>query len=339
MSSVYSTPADDAPPRCIPWRIILCLVLLIGAILSCRQLVPAVLDDEQADRRGDALSWAGVVAEGIEQQYVDDANADATALAASITPVFDQEPTLAYARVWSTAGQLRYTFARGQRELPEMGITPALQHAQAQVATRDAIETIAHLQELLLDQGELTDGMTRAVEAGTGAGTHGGLYVRQDDIMRLATDMTEEHPLLDDAITEMHTVLDNLTRNDAPSLAAAAKASGAAENALTLTLEDARAVIDEIPDVPETLRASLPSPTSGWRRVFPVVHLQRVLVPIFTPAVSETLVTPVGVVELGIAEYPAELAARLATRCWPSALLLLGAVLVLIPWRRRKNVN
>ena len=335
MSSVYSMPEDDDPPRRFPWRIVLCLLCLLGAALYTRQAVPPILDDYQAELRGNALSWAGLLAEGVEQQFTDDVNADAPTLASAVTPVFDQESSLAYARIWDTAGHVRYSYARGQSNLPEMGFAFARRRAEQQMAAPGARETVAHLQELLLDQGELTDTMQRAVDEGKGSGAHSGLYVREDDLARLAGDMTEDHPLLKDAADEMHLVLDALTRNDATALAEAAKASGDAESDLTLALEDFRAVIDEMPTLPDALQHAVPPPTAWWQRLFPAVHLRRVLVPIYIPATNDVLVESMGTAEIGIYERPVELAARLASHCWPADILLLAAVAFVIPWRRK----
>ena len=337
MSSVYSMREVDGSPRRFPWRIILVLSCLLGAAYVCRYAAPPVLRDYRADRRYDTLLWGGTVAEEVEQQYDADAPPDADALAQSITPIFDQEPTLAYARIWDPAGHLRYVYSRTNAELPEMGIRGARARAKKLVTAPQTLEDIAHMQTLLHDQSELSDTMDAALKAGRAVGSHNDLYIREDDIAQLTADLAARHPLLSDAVDSMHQALDGLTGNNADALAGALHGATAAETDLTRALEDLRATTDVVKSLPPDLARYAPAPATLWQRLWPAVRARRIVVPLFTPAVNEALVAPVGMAEIGIYDRPADLAALLAARCWPALLLLLLALITPFLPRRKET--
>ena len=339
--SATSTRRVKRTPRPFPWQLTFAMLLALAAgILLARGMPPAARSYRAAQHEAH-LTWAGVVAEAVEQQLADGAD-DLPTLAALITPCLAQEPSFAYVRLWSPAGALRCEVTRlapsqpraGTRGvLPEMGVRRCQQALMARITRRAWVDPIMHLQILTAAQGDLTATLEDADKQSEE--TINACYARQYDILKMAEALEETHAL-QPAVREMNRVLDVLERKDEDACARAADASDNAETAASLALEEYRAQTDILPNLPAPLRNAASS-GAWWRRLLGV-RGQRVLIPLFTPMAGNGLTAPAGFAEIVFYDRPVELAAAVARRNLPAAILLLAALILACARRRTPRV-
>ncbi len=355
MSSTYNAISmpmeDDVRPRRVPWRSLLCLLLLLAAGAYGVVTYPSIIATHRDELRQHDLPLAGLVAESTECLLADDAVGSPASLAGPIAPLFRTDTDLAFVRVWNRSGRLVYELTNADPAtprtgdagtLPALGAVEAIHRAQAWVKTEKCLEGIAQLQQLQLDEQDLSDAMQRAIEAGKGAGTHSGLYVRQDDLLRLTDALTEQYPLLSAAREEMTATLDALTHNDAESLSTALHGTENALTAISQTLAELRvSPHTDIVALPAPLLAVAPAPSAWWHPLLPIRAGRRLVTPLYVPSQDNTdaLITPAGSAEVVFYDRPSQLAELAIPRLYPSGGLLLAALLVLLLRRRTRRVN
>lgn len=336
-SSAISTPTPDARR----WRRLLAILLILAAATFVALRTPALLSDRRDAQRQDDLTWAAATAEEVEAQ-LSDGKAN---LGYLYKPLFTASADLAYIRIWDQQGRLRSEGIRGtdtppssRSTLPDLEVTSRTKALARQARDSDWLLTVAQLQELLLNQTELTERMEQARDAGKAAGNHGDLYLRQDDALRAAKALAPEHPLLADAPDEMGRCLDALTRNDAAALQHAIDASGDAETSVALALEDFRAVADTLSTLPPQLLRHAPPPLTRWQRMWPAVQGRRMLVPLFGPGNADTPLTALGYAEIVLFDRPADVLPAWLATCWPALVLLAGAIILFALPRRNDSL-
>jgi len=314
-------------------RVVLFLLLLAGAGVCVWHAARPALRDYRAAQRIDDLAYAGMIAQNVELLLTDPPLDLRRALDEILTPLFDGEEALA---------AVRLTDARGAA-LSEAGRNGVRQTGLAGLPAAPAVnppsELVFRLQQLVADQGNLSARMDDALKAGKGEGLHHDMYFAQDTLIKEATLLRGKAPRLADALPAMEEAVEALTHTDADSLYLALQASEQAEAALSLALEDRRAVVDHPGLLPEALAAACP------RDLLPL-RARRVTVPLFTPTGDAALIAPAGTAEIIFADRPTAPLPDitqyiLATpRRWaPPAALLLAALLALMARKRKVAIE
>jgi hypothetical protein len=338
-SSDSSTLEDDAPRSPRPWRPIVALLLLLCAGVYAAYVLPPLLRQMQTAHEDDLLSLAGLIAEEIE--IVAQESDGTPDFAPLLTSSLRLDDSLAFIRLWSPQRALLGEVTRlaptrsitGTSALPDLGFHTTHRRLVRRLTTHEQAVEVLHLQTLLLQQGELTRLFDEVDEATPARpGIRNDYFVLQSDTLKLAESLVPAHPALDAALPDMQAVLDALMAQEAPTWPAAARASSNAESSLTMALERFRALIAPTPSLPRPLLAHAPT-SARWGGLWPARQGQRVLIPLYVPAVDDTTATLDGLVE--VVFYPAinlDLP-QIALHLLPS--LLLGVLGLALLGRRR----
>lgn len=326
-SFIYSSGARKAGS---PWRAVLFLLLLTGAFVAAWfAMTPALREFRTEQRLTADLPYVGMIAENAELLLAYPPADLPRACGEMLEPLFDGEASLAAVRLWNAHGTLLSEVGRGDAatELPAPPPPPPL--------TEDRRGIIFELQQLLAEQSGLSASMDAALQAEKGAGRHTGLYALQGLNLDLGKGLRQRVPRLRDALRDMDTALEALSHDDVDSLRAALRASQNAEAKVSLALEELRAVTD----FPRPLPAALADAAEDGDLL--PLRARRVTAPLYKTT-DDTLLAPAGAVEVIFYDRPtaAPLAAArhvlaAPARWLPSAALLLAALLVLIPRKRR----
>ncbi len=350
MSSTCSDTLMSANKRS-PWRlvrVILGLMCLLAAAGYGALLLPPLVRQAADDQRQLDLSLVAPSVEGVESLLTVYEH-DTRPLADAITPLFANDDSVAYVRLWSIDSQILCSLTRHTGGLPaengtvllgETGATLALARAkELSHATPDFSRQVGRAQELARQENEVSDQVGRLVDDGrTDAAARGGIYSLQKDALDLAEPLAADFPDLADAVGEMKDALDKLSMEDMDSLQAAQHAVESAAGDVSLVLEDFRAIPEDTITLPPVLMDQAPPPANWGGRVWTAVHGRRTVLPLFLPAANDDLVEPAGFVEVAFYARPGEIIAAPGWRWWPVPALLLAAVLLMLPWRRRKPV-
>lgn len=322
------------------------LVLILAAVLYVWGVILPAARTYRTAQRPDDLAFAGLAAEEIEARLNDEERDQPPDYADILTPFFTSDSTIAYLRLWNPRAQLTGEITRlapghpqldGHGQLPDLGVRQALQPLFARAKHESWREPIILFQQLLNEQREVTTRVQAIVEGEQqrGIGARSGLYVLQDDALRLARTLASTYPL-GEAVQAMRAASAGITEGRAESLAAALTASEDAEAALTQTLETYRATTDTLFTLPSALGRLAPEPTAWPARLCPLVGGRRVLIPLFTLRPGEGLSALAGAVEIVFYDHPAALAVPIGWRWIPLVLLLLGMLTLGMRPRRRR---
>jgi hypothetical protein len=326
-------PADDRRRRGRIVPLILFLLALVYGGLAVPWALRAFGPAPDADEQAEAFSLAGPIAETIEAAQATTDTPDIDLYADLVSPLFADEDTLAYIRVWDPRGRLAFEVTRdltvpragNAARLPALGIDAALEPLRAQVKDARWVETIGQLQALEQDQGDITALFDAMADPPTTAQRNHVLVV-QDNTLKLTESLREIGLPVADAAADMQRVLDALTGPE-PDAATARSASEDVESDLTLALTGKRARQDTVATLPAWLAKAEPGP--HW----PFLRGRRVVMPLFVPAATDELIAVSGYAEIVVFTRP--LSAMLTLAAIPAILLLLAALLTALAGRPR----
>jgi len=343
--SAISMPANEHPRRPVSWRLILSLILVLAAGGYLASRVPPVVRSYRANQRTEELTWAGVVAETLEQQIADDPAQLPQTCAAVLPPSFASNANLAYVRFWNITGRLDCEVTRiapaqpsATGQLPDLGMQRAWPPVRERLARVAWVEPITQMQAVLSAQSELTATLDDALEQGEVKDVlFTTVYARQYEVQKLTGLLAQENPALKPVSGQMDLVLDGLTRKDRQALTQAAETSADIETALSQALEHYRAITADIPAFPAILASRAPAPATRWLGWWRTLRGRRVVVPLFTPDADLSRSSCAGIAEVAFYERPADLAAAIAGANLPAIGLLLAALLMLVVGRKPRT--
>ena len=348
MFNAISTPDDDAQEITVRrrWRVVFLLLtlagLLYGSYHSYQQLAARYL----AERQDDYLALAGPIAEEAEINMVDAVRHDGQLHGALLPTLFVSYADLAAVRVWSPELQVQSEMIRNgvasarfvtPPALGDLGARQALQRVEARRQELHWTDPIAQLQLIAGEQRAITDELDYIFEYGDSEKSNEELYRRQEQLLSMVARMDEAQPLLAATRDHMNDVLDALPKGN-DGLAQAILASNAVLGDLTAALTKYRATISKSGVLPSQLTRHAANHGSWLTRLLPIMQGQRILIPLFAPAVSSALLTPVGYLETLHYFHPADalFTMRLRDALFPGVLFVL--LLTLLIWPRPRQM-
>lgn len=327
--SGISTPAPNAPTLPSRWRRLAQLGVLFVAVGLTVRLLPQAQQAYAEHLRARCLPTAALVAESVEMLAADGITLTPALCAELITPLLATDDRLAAVRLQRTDGTPLYTAGRRGASVPSWTGT-----APPEVATT----AIAPLHELARLQGDIAGQIRDAVDAAA-LSRRVGLYLQQRDTLALARAQQRRYPQLVEACAAMDEASLHLEHDDLTSLTRAADRADAAYDLLSLALAQRRTAVAPVAFAarPAALAAGAPTVHSVLGRALPAAAFVCATLPLYAPSTDPTLIAPCGVAEVIFYDLWAERAAALIPACLPGLGLLLLALLIGLPARRKRG--
>jgi len=308
------------------------LLLLVGAVVYLWVALPPAMREWREEQRLEYLVTACAVEEievGIADGELENSDGFREYLTSFSAALFKETPSLARLHLWVDDHRGSWIFTGDGEQSPRKDDLADTVTLPAGKMLRGKFADDAYaLYDLATEQRYISAMLEElASSAKPDDARRVAVYSLQRDAVDVAKSLVNTHPLIEDALTAMKDASDELEMEDQTAMRTALDASQDAEAFVSLALEDHRASegnAEALP-APDAKRAS--KPANWWGYLWPGVRGRSLLIPLYQPADSETLIEQVGIVELTFYHRPSEALAGLGWR-WliPAGLLLAGAL-------------
>lgn len=327
------------------WRGLLLLLLLSVLCYACFTTYQQLAARHLAIRQDDYLALAGPIAEEAELNINEAALAEGELQQILLPALFESFPDLAAVRIWSPAGGMKCEMTRRGKKAVLFSVTPTLTDLGAREALlRQAKKTtaknwsdpIAQLQIVEGEQRDISSELDLLFDYGDLHQKRAEIYRRQERMLTMVSHLNISSEMIKKTRDSMNQVLDALPRGR-EELPTAILASAAVLENLTAALTSYRASISRVSILPRSLSRYSFYKKDWLSRLLPIVQGERILIPLYAPAISSSLLEPVGTLET-IHYYRPAAALRLVRwkdAIWPGILLLL--ILLLAFWPRARE--
>lgn len=327
------------------WRALVLLLLLAALCYSSFTTYQQLAARHLSIRQDDYLALAGPIAEEAELNINEASLADGELQQILLPALFESYPDLAAVRIWSPAGSLASEMTRRGKSavhfsavptLTDLGAREALLRQAKRTSAKNWSDPVAQLQLIEGEQRDISDELDVLFEDDDLQQNNAEIYRRQERLLNMVQRLNVASDELKNTSDKMNNVLDTLPRGQ-DGLHEAIIASAAVQGDLTAALTNYRASISRVTILPRTLARYSFYKKDWLHRILPIVQGQRILIPLYAPAISSSLLEPVGTLETIHYYHPAA-ALRLARwpdAIWPGIFLLL--ILTLSFWPRPRE--